>query len=430
MEALPNHLNCPLLEEEKVMKMRNTAVVAALTVALGLGIASTQGASKVTIWTDFKGGELAWFTAAAKAFEATPAAKGAKLELTSVILGETRDKFIQAAPKGEGPDLIATIPHDQIGEFVTAGVLEPMTKYLDAKTKADTQASAIDAFNYKGKLFGLPMWSEAVAVVYNKKLIKSIPSNWNAFIAAAQKLTVPEKQEFGFLAPIGIQYHMNGIYRSFGAYVFGKNKDGSLNPQDIGLANEGAVKAAQTINDLRFKYKLIPEGTENPDLEKDLFTKGKVAMWLTGPWDMSAVKDAKIDYGIGLLPKPTGATKAWSPFIGVRGLVMNAYSKNKDVSAAFAQYLISKESQISLNQEGGRLPISKSALVQLKADATVKGFGAASAAGIAMPNIAEMGSVWGPWGDALNLSIKTANPDFADLHKKAVAAILGAINKK
>jgi arabinogalactan oligomer / maltooligosaccharide transport system substrate-binding protein len=69
-------------------------------------------------------------------------------------------------------------------------------------------------------------------------------------------------------------------------------------------------------------------------------------------------------------------------------------------------------------------------LIQLKADATVKGFGAASAAGIAMPNIAEMGSVWGPWGDALSLSIKTANPDFADLHKKAVSAILGAINKK
>ena len=419
------------------MKMRNTAVVAALTVALGLGIASTQGAAKITIWTDFKEGELKWFNAAAKAFEATPAAKGAKLELTSVILGETRDKFIQAAPKGEGPDLIATIPHDQIGEFVKAGVLEPMTKYLDAETKADTQASAIDAFNYKGKLFGLPMWSEAVAVVYNKKLLpKGVPRKWDDFIAAAQKLTNKDKQEFGFLAPIGIQYHMNGIYRSFGAYIFGKNKDGSLNPQDIGLATEGAIKAAQTINDLRFKYGLIPEGTENPDLEKDLFTKGKVAMWLTGPWDMSAVKNAKIDYGIGLLPKPTGAIKNWSPFIGVRGLVMNAYSKNKDIASAFAKFLISKENQISLNQEGGRLPISKSALKQLKADPTVTGFGASAAAGIAMPNIAEMGSVWGPWGDALALSIKQQNPDkdgkdnIPGYHKIAVAAILNAINKK
>ena len=413
------------------MKMRNAAVFTALTVALGLGIASTQDTGKIKIWTDFKEGELKWFTAAAKAFEATPAAKGAKLELTNVILGETRDKFIQAAPKGEGPDLIATIPHDQIGEFVSAGVLEPMTKYLDAKTKSDTQASAIDAFNYKGKLFGLPMWSEAVAVVYNKKLVpKGVPKSWDAFVATAQKLTNPEKQEFGFLAPIGIQYHMNGIYRAFGAYVFGKNADGSLNPQDIGLANEGAVKAAQTINDLRFKYKLIPEGTENPDLEKDLFTKGKVAMWLTGPWDMSAVKDAKIDYGIGLLPKPTGAKSNWSPFIGVRGLVMNAYSKNKEVAAAFAKFLISSENQISLNQEGGRLPISKTALKKLKADPTVTGFGAAAAAGIAMPNIAEMGSVWGPWGDALALSIKTANPDYGAFHKKAVEAILSAINKK
>jgi arabinogalactan oligomer/maltooligosaccharide transport system substrate-binding protein len=419
MEALPNHLNCPLLEEEKVMKMRNTAVVAALTVALGLGIANTQGGTKVTVWSDLAGGELAWFKGIAKTFEASPAAKGAKIEIVPSVLNEGRDKFIQAAPKGEGPDLIVTIPHDQIGQFVAAGVVEPMDAYLDAKTRSDTQSSALDAFNYKGKLFGLPMSSEAVAIVYNKKLLPGgVPKTWDAFIAAAQKLTNLDKQEFGFLAPIDNQYHMNGIYRAYGAYVFGKN------------ANEGAIKAAQTINDLRFKYKLIPEGTEKYELETDLFLKGKVAMWQTGPWSMSGVKDAKIDYGIGLLPKPPGAKSNWQPFIGVRGLVMNAYSKNKDVTAAFARFAVSKQNQIGLNQEGGKLPISKSALRQLKNDPTVAGFGAASNAGIPMPNIAEMGSVWGPWGDALNLSIKTANPDYAALHKKAVQDILNAINKK
>jgi arabinogalactan oligomer / maltooligosaccharide transport system substrate-binding protein len=404
--------------------MKKTVVIAALTIAFGMSAAS---AAKITVWTDFGAGELEWMTKAATTFAATPDAKGNTYEVVSIALGDNRDKFIQSAPKGEGPDLIATIPHDQLGQFASAGVLEPMDKYADTKFKSDVAPSALEAFNYNGKLFGLPMFGEAVAIVYNKKLIKSVPSNWADFISAAQKLTNPEKQEFGFLAPIGIQYHMFGIYSSFGAYVFGKNKDGSLNAKDVGLANDGAVKAAQLINDLRFKYKLIPEGAEDGGLIKDLFTKGKVAMMLTGPWDLADVKKANIDYGIALMPKPEGAVKAWSPFIGVRGIVMNSYSKNKEAAAAFAKYLVKSEQQVSLNKTGGRVPISKSAVRLLKNDTTVAGFGAAIAAGIPMPNIPAMGQVWDPWGKALTLSIKTENPDFKKLHADAVALILAAI---
>ena len=410
--------------------MKKLAVVAALTVALGLG-AAVQGQQKVVVWTDFGKGELEWISKAAKAFEATPAAKGAKIEIVAVPLGENRDKFIQSAPKGEGPDLIATIPHDQVGQYASAGVLEPMDKYLDTKFRADVAASSISAFNYKGRVFGLPMFGEAVAIVYNKKLLPGgIPKTWDEFIATAQKLTNASKQQFGFLAPIGTQYHMHGFYKAFGAYVFGQNKDGSFNTADIGLNNAGAVKAAQLINDLRFKYKLIPEGAEDAGLQEDLFKKGNLAMWLNGPWVMSGVKDAKIDYGIGLPPRPTGAVADFQPFLGVRGVVMNAYSKQKAVASEFGKYLIQSAQQISLNKEGGRLPVSKSAVRQLSNDPVVAGFGAAVAKGIPMPNIPEMGQVWGPWGDALGLSIKADNADIAGLHSKAVEQIKAAINKK
>ena len=410
--------------------MKKLAVVAALTVALGLG-AAVQGQQKLTVWVDFQEGELKWISDAAKAFEATPAAKGAKIEVVFVKLGDNRDKFIQSAPKGEGPDLIATIPHDQVGQFASAGVLEPMDKYLDTRYRADTAASSIDAFNYKGRVFALPMFGEAVAIVYNKKLLPGgIPKTWEEFIATSQKLTNASKQQFGFLAPIGTQYHMHGFYKAYGAYVFGKNKDGSFNTADIGLNSAGAVKAAQLINDLRFKYNLIPEGAEDAGVQEDLFKKGNVAMWLNGPWVMSGVKAAKIDYGIGLPPRPTGATADFQPFLGVRGVVMNAYSKQKMVAVEFAKYLIQPAQQISLNKVGGRLPVSKSAVRQLSKDPVVAGFGAAVAKGIPMPNIPEMGQVWEPWGDALKLSIKAANADITGLHNKAVEQIKAAINKK
>jgi arabinogalactan oligomer / maltooligosaccharide transport system substrate-binding protein len=411
------------------MKKRTiAALTVAFTAAIAVSATSPAAGGKIVVWTDLAGPELEWFSKTAAAYQASPAAAGNTIEVVSVEFDSGRDKFIQTAAKGEAADLVATVPHDRIGEYAAAGVLEPMGKYVDSKFKADVAPSALEAFNYNGKLFGIPMSGEAVAIVYNKKLLPGgVPKTWDAFIAAAQKLTNADKQEFGFLAPIGIQYHMNGIYQAMGAYIFGKNKDGSLNPKDVGLGGEGAAKAAQVINDLRFKYKLIPEGAEDGAVIKDLFLKGKVGMMLTGPWDMADVKKAGIDFGIALMPKPDGAVKAWTPFIGIRGLVMNAYSKNKEATAAFAKFLVSSTNQIALNKVGGKVPVSKSAVRQLAKDPTVAGFGAAIAAGVPMPNIPAMAQVWGPWGGALSLSIKSANPDYKKLHSEAVTQILGAI---
>jgi arabinogalactan oligomer / maltooligosaccharide transport system substrate-binding protein len=413
------------------MKKRTiAALTVAFTAAIAVSATSPAAGGKIVVWTDLAGPELEWFSQTAANYAKSPAAAGNSIEVVSVEFDAGRDKFIQTAAKGEAADLVATIPHDRIGEYAAAGVLEPMAKYVDTKFKADVAPSALEAFSYNGKLFGIPMSGEAVAIVYNKKLLPGgVPKTWDAFIAAAQKLTNADKQEFGFLAPIQIQYHMNGIYQAMGAYIFGKNKDGSLNSKDVGLGGEGAAKAAQVINDLRFKYKLIPEGAEDGGVIKDLFLKGKVGMMLTGPWDMADVKKAGIDYGIALMPKPNGAVKAWTPFIGIRGLIMNAYSKNKEATANFAKFLVSNQNQIALNKVGGKVPVSKSAVRQLAKDPTVSGFGAAIAAGVPMPNIPAMAQVWGPWGNALGLSIKEASPDFKKLHSEAVQQINAAINK-
>lgn len=405
------------------MKRFPAIAIAALT--LGLGAASAE---KITIWTDFDAVEFDWLSAAGKAFAATTAGKGNTFEFVRVPNGEARDKLIQSAPKGEGPDLIATVPHDQIGRLAAAGVLEPMDKYLNASAKADLQKSALDAFNYQGKTFGVPMFGEAVTVVYNKKLLPGgLPKTWNEFISTAQRLTNAERQQFGFLAEIENQYNMHGLYYSFGGYVFGKNKDGSLNTKDIGLDNTGADKAGQLINDLRYKYKLIPEGAADGGLIKDLFIKGQLAMWLTGPWSMADVKKAGVDYGIGLLPRPAGASRNWSPFIGIRGVVLNAYSKNKTVAAAFARFLASPENQVSLNKAGGRVPVSKKASAQLGSDPVAAGFSKAIAQGIPMPNLPAMDQVWGPWGDAVKLIATTPNPNVAKLNDDAVKQIAANI---
>lgn len=381
---------------------------------LGSALTSQAGAATLTVWTHFGGPELAWLKSQAADFTKKT---GTQISLVSVPFDNIPDKFIQSAPKGQGPDVVVTLPQDRLGQLAAAGVVEPMDKYVTSRT--DFDKTALTAMTYKGKLFGLPMFAESVALVYNKKLIANAPTTWPAFLAAAQKNTGNGK--FGFLADLSNAYMNYGVVSAYGGYVF-KNTSGTLNPKDIGLANAGAEKASAFLNDLRYKYNLVPEGVDG-GAAKSAFVDGRLAMLLTGPWDIGDIKKAGIDYGIAAFPTPPGATGKWSPFVGVQGTMINAYGKQKAASAQFAKQISSSTAQVSFNQAGGRIPVSLSARTKLKADPVVAGFGKTISMGTPMPNIVEMGSVWGPWSAAIAQSVQKPNQNYSQILDKAVAEI-------
>jgi len=386
---------------------------------LTLALFGSASAAKITVWSSFDSvpAELAWLKQQAADFAKRT---GNTVDIVVVPFGTIKDKFIQSAPKGQGPDLIVTQPHDRLGDYTAAGVVEPMDRYV--VSRSDLDKSAVKAFTYRGKLFGLPMSAEAVAVVYNKKLVPNGPaSTWNAFVKQAQDLT--GNGRFGYLEDLTNAYMNFGFISSCGGYVF-KDNNGTLNVKDLGVGNAGALKAMQALNDLRYKHNVVPEGVTG-DAAKSAFLDGRLAMFLTGPWDMGDIKKAGIDYGIALPPSPCG-TK-FSPFSGVQGILMNAYSKNKAPAAAFAKFLVASDAQVSYNKAGGRIPVSLAARTKLKSDPVVTGFGKAIAASIPMPNVPEMGAVWGPWSNAVAQSASRANPDLQKIFDAATKEINGNI---
>ena len=387
---------------------------------LSLALMGNASAATLTVWSHFNdAAEVAWLKAEAAAYTK---ASGNAVTIVSVPFDQIPDKFIQSAPKGQGPDIVVTLPQDRLGQLAASGVIEPMDKYVTSKT--DLDKTALSAMTYNGKLFGLPMFAEAVAIVYNKKLLPNgVPTNWDGFIKAAQANTGNGK--FGFLVDLSNAYMNYGIFSAYGSYVF-KNTGGTLNVKDVGLANAGADKAVSLLNDLRYKYNLIPEGVDG-GVAKSAFTDGRLAMLMTGPWDMGDIKKAGIDYGIASLPTPPGASAKWSPFVGVQGVMLNAYGKNKAAAANFAKALVSSPAQVAFNKAGGRIPASLSARVQLKADPVVVGFGKSISAGTPMPNVPQMSAVWGPWSNAVAQSVQKANPSYNTILDSAVKEINGNI---
>ncbi|WP_337845711.1 maltose ABC transporter substrate-binding protein [Thermus sp.] len=389
---------------------------------LGLGLALAQG--KVTVWTHFGGPELEWLKAQAKAYEKT---SGVRVEVVEVPFGDIKQKFILGAPQGQAADLIVSIPHDWLGEMAQAGVLEPMDKYVTQAYLSDLQGVALEAFTFGGKLFGLPAFAESVALIYNKKYVKEPPKTWDEFLKLAQGLT--KGNTFGFLYNIGDPYFNFGFFKAFGAEnVFAKDAKGNLDPSKLLLGGEVGEKALQFIKDLRYRYNLVPEGVDY-GVADGAFKDGALAMILNGPWALGDYKKAKIDFGIAPFPTPPGAKAPWGPFLGVQGVVVNAYSKNKTAAVNFAKTLVTGKNLVSFNQAGGRIPVSKSAVKTLEKDPVVAGFAQVFPLGTPMPNIPEMGKVWGPWGNAINLAIQKPDSNVKKIVEDMVAEIKKAIGR-
>lgn len=390
--------------------------VVSLVVALVIsGLAFGQG---IRVWTTWEDQTLQWLQDQAASFTA---AFGVPVEIVKLGLGDVRQQALLSAPQGEAADLFAGIPHDQIGEMAVGGILADMTGYATRSYLEDLSEQARLAYSFGGKLFGLPMYVEGPALIINTNLVADVPASYDELIATAQALTTADT--FGFMYDIANFYFAYNWIRTAGGYVFGRTAEGDLDPSDIGLANEGAIRGAQWIRDLRFVHNLIPAGT-NYEVANGLFIDGALAMIYNGPWAISQYRAAGVPVKVAPMP-PLADGTAWSGFMGVQGVLMNEFSTNKVDAANFAKWLARTDAQVSLARETGRIPASNSALAQVAEDPVIAGFGAALLTAEPMPNIPEMGNVWGPMGDALNVILESPTSDIPAILTRAVNQIRG-----
>lgn len=386
-----------------------------LVVATGLGAALAQG---ITAWTTFEGPTLDWLQNEVDSFSS---AFGVEVDLVKVAFGDAKQQMILGAPQGEAPDLLIGVPHDQLGEMAIAGVLADMTSFATSSYLQDLGGQARLAYTFGGKLFGLPMFVEGPALIINTDLVSEVPQTYEELIATAQALTTADT--FGFLYDIGNFYFSYNWIHTFGGFVFDRDAGGDLDPAQLGVANEGAVKGAEAIKALRYDFNLIPSGTDY-GVADGQFIDGTLAMIYNGPWAIPAYLDAGINLKVVPMPSLADGTP-WSGFMGVQGVVMNQFSPDKVDAANLAKWLTRPDAQVSMANLSGRIPASGTALAQVQDDPIISGFGAALATAEPMPNIPAMGQVWGPMGNALTVILEAADSNVDSTLEQAASEILG-----
>ena len=392
-------------------------LLVALSFVLAAGLTSAQG---ITVWSHFGGTDLKWLQGEAASFEA---AFGVPVTITRIQLSELKQKMLLAAPQGEGPDLVAPIPHDQMGELAAGGVLADMSSFATDDYLSDLSEQARLAFTYNGRLFGLPLYSEGPALITNTNLVPEaeMPATYEDMIAKAQELTSGDT--YGFLYDDKNFYFSYNWIHSNGGYVFERDAEGTLDPSNIGLANEGAIKGVEQIKALQNEYGLIPAGTDSSVIE-GLFNEGAAAMVYNGPWAIANAVAAGVPVAVSPIPPMADGT-TWKGFIGVQGILLNQFSTNQADAANFAKWITRPDAQVELAQMSTRVPTSAEAAEAVADDPVLSGFISAFAEAEPMPNIPEMGDVWAPMGDALTVLLENADSDAGKVLSGAVSQIEG-----
>jgi arabinogalactan oligomer/maltooligosaccharide transport system substrate-binding protein len=299
-------------------------------------------------------------------------------------------------PAGLGADVFSA-PHDHAGSMVAQGLI--LENFYASEYMEGFMDAAITGTSVDGKLYGYPTNIETYALFYNKNLVTELPQTFEDVIAQSKKFTDKSKNNFGFMMDVGNFYFAYSIIGGYGGYVFGnKNTD----PNDIGLNNEGAVKAGEFM--LRLKKEILPLSSEDItyDVKQSLFNEGKLLFNLDGPWAVQGHKDAGLNFGVIPLPKLENG-KVPTSFSGIKAFYVNAYTKYPEAASLYAKFATSEEMLIKRFEMTSELP-PRTALLEndsIKNNEISAAFLTQAQSAVPMPNIPAMPAVWGPAGAAL-----------------------------
>lgn len=300
------------------------------------------------------------------------------------------------------PDVMVTIS-DKFGEAQEDHLLMPLDfMTIDRKDYLD---EAVGAFTESGKIYAAPRSIETLVVYYNADLIQ-YPAET---LAEYEQLAKDNKNNdrLSLIGKFDDIYYAYGFIRGNGGYVFGRNPDGSINVNDIGLDSEGAMKGLAELTE--YARNCIPQDIfeKNGDAIIDkLFTSGRAIAVVNGPWALEKYAKAGINIGIAPLPKLKNGRRL-APFFGVKGYTIPAQSLHSELAQKFIQFLNRPEYAEDRYFKKAELPPIKAVLENPLI--TNDDFANAIAIQIknadAMPTVPEFSKVWDPMGNAILKSI-------------------------
>jgi maltose-binding protein MalE len=342
--------------------------------------------------------------------------------------GTGTSKLALAQQAGDGPDLWGPVPHNWTGSFAQTGqalALET-TQIQDVNQYAEV---ALQACRFNGKLFGVPILMDSLALIYSKDLVPDPPTSFAELIQLEHELVSADEDRWGLVLPLLSQYHVYPFIDAYGGYIF-RCDDQGCSLDDIGLNSEGALRGTQFLSDLYLKEKLLPEPLVDRAVMNShalhLFTEGRAAMLIEGSWVLPEIRASGIDYGVASIPTLPDTTSAPRSLTLVQALFVSAYSAHPAQALDLLNYIADTASVIALQSALGKTPVRQDVLRSqpFAGNREIRAWHSQASGGVPLPNVPELGYVWVPWGQALDEAIPGLTPTQEALDR-AVTQIKG-----
>ncbi|KQX07734.1 MULTISPECIES: ABC transporter substrate-binding protein [unclassified Leifsonia] len=219
------------------------------------------------------------------------------------------DTLLPALSSKNGPDLVA-MTADRLPVYATKKALVNLDDfYADPKSNTDAlKPEAVDMETVNGAKFGVPSGFVPLSVIYNKKLfadagVTAFPTTWEEWVDVSKKLTVDANsdgtpEQYGLVLPDHATVG-NGIWPSLFA-----GGGGSVTSED---GTEATIDSPENVETLTYwadairNDKISPAGVDGIGSD-ELFTAGKAAMEIGGPWMAGVATASGIDYGLAAIP--------------------------------------------------------------------------------------------------------------------------------
>jgi len=322
---------------------------------------------ELTLFTWTREDELAVNQELARAFEQSH--PGISVRILNVPgSAEAMAKLHTMTAGGQPPD-VASLHGAFYYSFADSGALADLDSFI-AQDKSfdlsDFNPRIVEMCRWKGKLYSLPRYTSIYALFYNKDLFDAAgvpyPSQqkdwtWDAYLKTARALTRPAGP--GRAAQWGcyLDFWGSRIY----PWLWQNGADlMDAARSKVTLDTPEAAGAIRFLVELRHKYKVAPEPTPGERNEGlDLFCQGRVAMYMSGPWDVREIsRRAAFRWDVWHLPrKRTAAT-----MLGTENYVIMAGTKHPKEAWELFKFLLSPSSQELMAARQEKMPSRLSVL--------------------------------------------------------------------
>ena len=213
------------------------------------------------------------------------------------------------------------------------------------------------AATVNGKIMGVPALVDNLAIVYNKKLFDqaglSYPTaqwTWDDFRAAAKKLTIPAKKQFGWGYPADASedtvWHWEAMLWDFGGDILTPdNKQAAFN-------SAAGVQALTMLGDMATVDHSIYIDTTNTKIQQT-FNNGHIGMMVTGPWDLPSFPNVK--FAVQVMPANHQTISGPDNWV-----ILNNGADRVNASWAFLKWFTAAKQQMYYDLQTGALPTRQS----------------------------------------------------------------------